>query len=49
MAESSGSYPPLWLGYLEENIYKVGHFQIIIPIDEGVPIAEYILAGITPR
>ena len=38
VAESSGSYPPLWLGYLEENIYNVGHFQAIMPTDKGVPI-----------
>ena len=49
VAESSGSYPPLWLGYLEENIYNVGHFQAIMPIHEGVPIVEYIFSGITPR
>ena len=47
--EDFGVFPPIFLGYLEDNMYTSGHFQAIVPTDESVPIVQYLIHGNMPQ
>ena len=47
--ENSGLYPPIFLGYMEDNLYSSGHFQDIVPKDEGIDIIQYLQHGFVRR
>lgn len=42
-------YPPIFLGYLEDNIFTSGHFQALIPeMGKECPIVDYLHDGEIP-
>ena len=44
------TYPPIFLGYLEDNIYTSGHFQALIPeMGKECPIVDYLHDGEVPH
>ena len=43
------TYSPIFLGYLEDNIYKSGHFQALPEVVKECPNVDYLHDGEVPQ